>query len=128
MFDKSHFSKEHHRLSSDVAERLRARWSMVYHAVEAIHASEIAEHGAGLLQPETPPQPSVANTSVTPIAERQAAQVGSNVFNLEAYREHRQQTVEEVEAMGSRRLAEQARLNAEAAFREGEEYNGQLAA
>jgi hypothetical protein len=120
MLDKSHFFRERLQPSSDLAERVRARWGIVYHAVEAIHGSEIVEHGTDLLQPETPPQQPVAATPVPKREAVQAAQVGSNVFNLEAYREHRQQTAAEVEAIGQQRLAEQARLNAEAALREGE--------
>lgn len=129
MFDKSHFFKERLRVSPELAERARARWGIVHHAVEAIHASQTAEFGAGLLQPETVPQQSVARESVSRHEAVRAAQVGSNVFGLEAYSAQRQQTAAEVEAMGQRRLAEQARLNAELARYGGEEnYNGQLAA
>lgn len=129
MFDKSHFFKERLRVSPELAERARARWGIIHHAVEAIHASETAEFGAGLLQPETvSPQPVVQESGSRREATR-AAQVGSNVFGLEAYSVQRQQTAAEVEAMGLQRLAEQARLNAELARHGGEEhYNGQLAA
>jgi hypothetical protein len=128
MFDTSRLFNERLRRSPELAERIRARWSVVYHAVEAIHASEIAEHGADLARPEaTSQRPAVT----APEAKRQAvqaAQVGSNIFNLEAYRTRREQTAAEVELIGQQRQVEQARLNAEAALQAGERYDGQLAA
>ena len=112
MLDKSFFSRERFN-APDLAEKVMARWGVVYRGVDSLHASELHEHGPGLLEPSAAP---IARHDSRLHADQrreaiQAAQIGSNVFGIEAYRERRA----EAEDLGRHRMMEQAREQAEQA-------------
>lgn len=103
---------------SGLADKIRERWGVDYHAVENMHRSLLAER-PDLLQPaqnSQPPQAAISHEQ--PRALVDTSRVGGNVFNLAAYGEQRQQMAQDVEALNQQRLADQARVYAEEAHRE----------
>jgi hypothetical protein len=113
MLDKTSFFRERFSALPDRAERIMARWGIVYRSVDSVQERIVAEHGADIMR--LPVAPAAA---VTPEAQRPridtAQQMGGKVFDLNAHRERRA----EAEIIGQERLAQQARLNAEEAHRE----------
>ncbi|HVV25759.1 MAG TPA: hypothetical protein VHC21_01885 [Candidatus Saccharimonadales bacterium] len=114
MFDKTFFSRERFS-ASEVAEKIRARWGVEYHSAEGLRRALVAEHPE-LAAPQQPRrQPITAEQRQTAL---DASRIGENVFNLEAYGERRSEITRESEAVGRQRMENQARLNAQEAYRE----------
>lgn len=110
MTDKTNFFGERIRVSADLAERVRQRWGVVFYAVENEHQAQIVDHGPNFLRPES--------TISTPVERPiDAAQIGSQVASLDAYRE-RQEFRQYSETLQSERLAADARQAAEEARRD----------
>jgi hypothetical protein len=107
MTDRTSFFSERVRVSPELAERIKVRWGIAYHAADQLQASLRIEHGADLLEPIAPP-PSVPEAA-RPV---NIAQVGSNIINLEAHRTYRQ----EAEELQQNRHVTDARLMTDEAY------------
>lgn len=107
MTDKINFFGERVRVSADLAERIKQRWGIVYYATENEHQAQIVDHGPDFLRPETTAPVSVERSV-------DAAQIGSQVASLDAYRERQEYS----EILQSERLAADARQAVEEARRD----------
>lgn len=110
--NKTNFSQESLRVSSELAAKIRQRWAIDYHAAEGTQRSLLAEHGPDLLQPNSDSVPPVAVASVEKRHVVDAAQVGSTVFGLETHHERRQ----EVAGLAQDRQVREAQLGVEEAY------------
>lgn len=107
MTDRTSFFRERASVSPELAERIKIRWGIAYHAADQLQASLRVEYGANLLEPVAP-SPSVPEIA-RPV---NTAQVGSNIINLETHRTYRQ----EAEQLQQDRHVADARLMADEAY------------
>lgn len=102
-----HFFEGFH-LSPELEEKVKRRWNVIYYATENEHNGELVDHGSNFLQHDQPATPAETQSPIN------AAQIGSNVFDLATYREQQEYS----ESLQMERLAMDARQMEEEARRE----------